>query len=371
MKKITGIFALTIFLLASVQTGFVSCTSGLDGDGVDSIYYPGPNLPENSNYRNPVWEPDFDLGTVFKGPSSYYGIPSETQWSAGITYCGSVLTSNNLMDWSFNKDRTAFPLTPDTVTLGSETTIYNRPKWAEGRIHSMTAGFARTLASYWLFYQIGETPAIGVAYGTSPQGPYLDFGKLLDADHTNTTSIKDPFFIVVGTRFYLFYSTEDGTYVQELTLRKKQMPAFRNAPVKVANANFRDVAVYSNDGNFYIFGTVNNGDKTQINYARAEAVTGPYADKDGKNLLDGNGALVIESGSQLINPENVCGIFADFYATSFILYNVTDASKPTLASGYNRRPLVMNKIAINEEGWIEGVVAPQSGWTAPKFRDKE
>lgn len=368
MKKLISIFILAILVLCTVPTTFTSCTSGLDGDGTDSIYYPGNTSPQNSSYRNPVWEPDFELGTIFKGPATYVAISSETQWAAGITYCGAALISSNLMDWTFNPDRTAFMLEPDSTNKA-----YARPEWAEGRIHSMSGNFARTITSspYWLFYQIGDTPAIGVASATSPQGPYKDLGKFLDVTNTSSNEIKDPFFIVIGTRFYLFYSTEDGSYIQEITLRAGQKPGFRNAPEKISNSSFSDVAVYRKGSYFYIFGTVKNGDRTQINYARAEAITGPYLDGTGNSLLSNDGMLVIDNGDQLINPTNVCGIFADFNEDDFILYNVTDITKPTLASGYNRRPLMLNKLVISADGWIESTIKPYMGWTSPKFIDKD
>lgn len=371
MKRLAIVTIAAFIVLGSIPTTFISCTD-IMGDGVDSIYYPGTTLPQNTSYRNPVWEPDFELGTIYKGATNYIAIGSETQWAKGITYCGPTLTSTNLMDWSFNQN-VAFPLKPDTVVAGTETTIFKRPDWAEGRIHSMTAAFARTVpgTSYWMFYQIGDTPAIGAAFARSPQGPFSDMGKMMDTADSGSQTITHPYFIVVGTRFYLFYSTESGTYCQELSIRRGTMPTLRNAAVKVSNESFTDVAVYRKGDYFYLFGRVMNGNSSQINYARAEAITGPYVDKSGTNLTEGNGIPLIESNDKLINPENVCGIFADFYEDDFILYNVTDSEKPTQDSGYNRRPLVMDRLNITEEGWVEGTIKPTYGWTSPKFKDKE
>ncbi|MFT3739948.1 MAG: family 43 glycosylhydrolase [Breznakibacter sp.] len=370
MKKIIGLAIIVAIGVFSIPVSFTSCTD-VSGDGIDSLYYSGSTLPQNSSYRNPVWEPDFELGTVFKGATSYTGIGSETQWTGGITYCAPVISSNNLMDWKFNSI-TAFPLVNDTVVSGTETTVYKRPDWAEGRIQSMTAGFARTIAStsYWLFYQIDGHQAIGAACAKAPQGPYSDLGKLIDNTNTVSTSLQDPFFIVVGTRFYLFYTTETGTYVQELTLRRSQLPTLRNAPVKVSEAGFGDVSVYRKDNYFYLLGIVENGSGTEIRYGRSTAVTGPYADKDGNELLSGTGTLLIENGVQLVNPNNVCGVFADINNDDFILYNVTDLLKPVMGSGFNRRPLAMDKLDMDEDGWFGGTVKPMTGWTSPMFIDK-
>lgn len=372
MKKAFNILIIIVAITAifAIPGTFISCTD-IAGDGIDSILYEGSTLPQSTSYRNPVWEPDLELGTIFKGPTTYVAIGSETQWAKGITYCAPTLISGNLMEWTFNSN-TAFPLEPDTVVAGSETTIYKRPDWAEGRVHSMTAGFARTIVStsYWLFYQIGDSHSIGAACARSPQGPYSDFGDFLNLTHTGSTTISDPFFIVVGTRFYLLYTTEDGSYIQELTLKRNQIPTLRNAAVKISGTGFGDVAVYRKGDYFYIFGTVVQDGVKQIHYARSSAIMGPYSDVDGIDLLTNNGTLLIRNGDQLNNPENVCGIFTDINDVNFILYSVTDKSKAFLASGYNRRPLMLNKLTLNESFWFEGTITPEIGWTSPKFVDK-
>lgn len=367
MKNTIKIILITLILFSLLPATFISCTD-VEGDGIDSILYPGSTLPQNTGYRNPVWEPDFELGTIFRGATNYVAIASETQWANGITYNSPILISSDLMRWNFNSIM-AYPSQADTVTVGTEQTIYKRPDWAEGRIHSMTAGFARTIAStsYWMFYQMGEEQSIGVSYSRAPQGPYVDLGRFFSNTDIGTSTLKEPFFMIVGTRFYLFYSTETGSWIQEITLRRAGMPTLRNDPVKISEATFHDPAVYRKGNYFYLFGNVTNGETTQIRYARSNDIMGPYLQPDGTALLTGNGTLLIESGTRLMNPQNVCGIFADQENNDFILYNVTDVEKPQLASGYNRRPLMLNHLNINEEGWIEGTITPEIGWASPKF----
>jgi hypothetical protein len=367
MKNTFKIILITLMLFSLLPATFVSCTD-VEGDGIDSILYPGSTLPQNNSYRNPVWEPDFEMGTIFRGATNYIAIASETQWAKGITYHSPVLISSNLMRWNFNSI-TAFPSKPDTVTVGTERTIYKRPDWAEGRIHSMTAGFARTIAStsYWMFYQIGDQQAIGVSYARAPQGPYVDLGRFISNTDLGTTTLKEPFFMIVGTRFFLLYSTETGSWIQEITLRRAGMPTLRNAPVKLSEAVFHDLAVYRKGNYFYLFGTVTNGETSEVRYARATDIMGPYSLADGSTLMAGNGTLLIQNGTRLINPENICGIFPDQSNQDFILYNVTDVEKPQLTSGFNRRPLMLNHIKFNEQGWIEGTITPEIGWASPKF----
>jgi len=370
MKQIFSAFILIVAVIVTIPGSFVSCTD-IAGDGIDSVYYTESTLPQNTSFRNPVWEPDLELGTVFAGPSNYVAIGSETQWANGLTYCAPTLLSSKLMSWSFNSN-TAFPLNPDTIISGSDTSIYVRPNWAEGRLHSMAAGFTKTVptTSYWLFYQLGETQAIGVSCAKAPQGPYKDFGKLLDNSTTGSTKLKDPYFFVSGTKFYLLYSTEEGSFLQNLTLKKNTMPGLSDAPIKLTGSEFTDVAIYKKGDFFYLFGTVKDGENTQIRYARSTDAEGPFVDKDGKDMLTSSGTLLIESGEQMIDPQNVCGIFSDITGIDFILYNATDKTKLTLESGYNRRPLMMNVIKTTEDGWFDGVVTSINGWTSPKFTNK-
>lgn len=371
MKQIFSTLILIFAFSLGLSISFQSCTD-IAGNGVDSVFYSSSSLPLNTSYRNPVWEPDLELGAVFAGPSNYIAIGSESEWTDGITHCAPTLLSNNLMNWTFNAN-TAFPLIPDTIVSNNDTAIYVRPSWAGGRVHSITAGFAKTIptTSYWLFYQLGETQAVGVSCAKAPQGPYKDFGKLFDVSQTGKTKLTNPYFIVVGIKFYLLYSTEDGSYIQTLTMKKNTMPVLKNAPVKISGSAFTDVALYKKGTDFYLFGTVKNGEKSEIRYARSSTAEGPFVDKEGKDLLTGNGTLLIESGEQLINPQNVCGIFSDVTDLDFILFNATDKTKTTLSSGYNRRPLLLNAIELTEDGWFKEVISPVLGWTSPKFTTTE
>lgn len=371
MKRLNNIFTLVPSILGMVSLLFVSCTD-IDGDGVGTVDYNGSTLPQNTSYRNPVWEPDFELGTIFKGASTYIAIASETEWAAGLPYCGPIITSTNLMDWN-KYTNTAFPYVTDTVISGTDTIIYKRPDWASGRLHSMAAGFTKTIpgTSYWLFYQLGDEPAIGVATGRSGQGPYSDFGKLLGTENTGSQSITDPFFFIKGTNTYLLYSTENGSYLQQLTMKRNAIPTLKNAAIQLTGSTMSDVAIYFKNDFYYLFGTVMVNGQSEIHYGRSENINGPFVDANGTDLMSGTGTTLIQGGTQLIDPNNVCGVFTDYNEDDFLLYNVTDATKPLMASGYNRRPLVMHKLEINEEGWITNTIQPAVGWTTPKFIDKE
>jgi len=69
MKQIFSAIIFIIAVIIASPATFISCTD-VTGNGVDSVYYSGSKLAQDSSYRNPVWEPDLELGAVFAGPSN-------------------------------------------------------------------------------------------------------------------------------------------------------------------------------------------------------------------------------------------------------------------------------------------------------------
>ena len=94
-----------------------------DGDGEGEFEWTGSENPQNTSYRNPVWEPSLAGGTVFKAASSFVAISSETQWAAGVDYCCPTLQSSNLMDWA-NNPRCLLPSTSPANLMKMETRLW-------------------------------------------------------------------------------------------------------------------------------------------------------------------------------------------------------------------------------------------------------
>ncbi len=375
MKKIYNLILPALLACTVIPGSLVSC-SDVGGDGIDSVLWEGSENPENISFRNPVWEPSLEAGTVYKGASLYVAVSSETQWSAGINYRLPSITSTDLMRWTFSQ-QTAFMSDTAAVSVdkdGNKTYDYTgvMPLWTENRITSISADFAKTVSGtpYWMLYQPEGENAIGVAYSTSQQGPFTDLGALLKAEDLGVESLFDPFIVVFSTKFYMLYSTENGAYIQELGLKKASMPTLKGSPVQVAGPDFADVALYRTDNkHYYLFGTVANGDKTEIRYAFCESATGKYTDKNGLGLLEGsNGELLIQGNDTNINPENVSRVFENGDGIQFIAYNATNVGNETMVSGFARRPLFITPCELDENGWFKDVVTPTTGWTTPRFK---
>lgn len=354
MKKIINILCGVAALAFLIPMG--SCTDN-GGDGIDSIEWNGSQNPENTSFRNPVWEPSLEGGTIVRGASMYVAISATSQWAPGLTYFCKTLTSNDLMSWNAGND--AFSI-PDSLVSS-----------VTARVNSLSVDYARTVtgANYWMFYTMQDSAYIGVATATTAAGPYNDRGAFIKASDVNSTTISDPFFIVASNAFYLCYTTDDGTYIQRLRLNRSAGASKQGAATKIAGTGFGDVAIVRESSNrFYIMGTVSNGTSKEIHYAMASSISGSYHDKAGTSLIDGStGENLISNGEQMVNPENpMRGFFNTDRTHIFLAYNATEQGNETMKSGFARKPMLIAPIEIGEDGWLTAVQA-QKGWTKPRF----
>lgn len=341
-----GLFAMA---LMPVTTG----CADMEGDGIDSVLWEGSTNPENTQFRNPAIEPSVEAGTVFRGSAMYVALSATSQWTPGLTQHCLALTSNNVVNWSVSNS-TAF--TEETL-----------PLWATGRINSLSADYAKTVAraNNWLFYTTEGTEGIGAAYSaTAAQGPYTDLGQL--ALKTTTAQVANPFFLVASAASnVLCYDTEDGVYLQELTLKAGSC-TLKGSPTLIAGTQFTDICLYRESAsNIYLFGVCDG----EIRYARAESIKGPYLDKNGTSILEGSkGEPLIAANGDYVNPTNPMRAFLNEDETHlFLCYNATEAAMPTMASGYARRPMFIEPIELDEAGWLVGTHTPKKGWTGPRF----
>lgn len=351
-SKIFNIFA----AVAVGVTLLCSCTD-MDGDGIGTATWEGSVNPENTSFHNPVWEPSLDAGTIVRGAGGFTAVSTTTQWANGVTFYCPTLNSNNLTTW----------------TSGNQAFIEEElPAWAEGRINSITIDYARAItgATYWMFYTLEGQNTIGVATATTAAGPYVDKGEFLKAEDLGVTTLKDPFLIVASTNYYLAYTTENGTYVQKLSL--KRTGATRSGqPTLIANAQMGDVGIVRVSATqFYLIGTCKDGNATSLRYGKAEKITGPYLDKNDADMAETSvGEPIVVGGTEIVNPENPMRGFLNSAGTHiYLAYNATEAGKEQMQSGFARKPLFIAPLELDEEGWFKQVVTAQKGWTQPLFQ---
>lgn len=367
MKKYIKFLAFS----AAIALSMTACD---DADGEGQFTWEGSENPEHTSYRNPVWEPSLAGGTVFKAASNFVGISQETQWAKGLPYACPSLQSPDIMKWSSNQQAFSYPEVATDAETGATTTIPGSyPEWISGKITHVSADFARTIAgaNYWLIYASDDDNAFGAATASSGPGPYNDLGKFLSAEELGVSTLRYPGFSVIAqVNYYLGYTTEDGSYLQGLTLRRGQAPTKKGAAVKVSNADFQDIILFRSNSNvYYLIGTVTTGGKTEIRYGRSNSATGPFLDKSGASIADGasQGELLVTNGTQYGNPCNPMRMFQGENGFFYLAYNATMAGNEVMPSGYARQPLFINPVEIDDDGWFTSVIEPKAGWTTPRY----
>lgn len=339
----------------------------------DHFIYEGSENPEHYSYRNPVWEPSLAGGTVFKAASNFVGFSQETQWAKGLDYPVPAIQSSDLMKWSSNQQAFKYPVFSINEAGETVTTPGTYPEWVSGRITNVSADFARTIAgaNYWMIYESEADNAFGAASAAAAPGPYTDMGKFLSAEDLGVKTLTHPSFAITQqVNNYLGYTTENGSYIQGLTIRRGSAPTLKGAPEKVSGPEFQDIVIWrSNDGKFYLLGTVSNGSGTEIRYGISSKATGPYVDRNGVELTNGdsNGELLVSDASVYKNPCNPMRVFQAENGYFYVAYNATMAGNEVMPSGFKRQPLFINPVEADEDGWFTSVIKPEIGWTTPRF----
>ncbi len=338
--------ALIMVLLAG---SMLSCTD-IQGDGIDTVIWEGSVLPEDSCYRNPVWEPDLSYPTVFSAAVGYFAFGTSNEWSPGLEYTAPVLSSNDLMNWRLRGEA-----------------FNEKPDWSDAKISRISAAFAKTKGAYYVFYQL-DGDIIGMSGSKAPQGPYVDFGQLISADDLGVASLSNPFFFPFGSSAYLYYNDGTGMSGVQLTLEKDTIASIKGDPFKVAGAGISSMNMMKWGNYYYLFAVAEDGDNSTVGVARSGSVDGPFLDKDGQSLLDGTGTPLLTGSAEegYVAVNHVGGVFEDSNGELWILYQVTDVEKPELSSGTERHPLMLTKLKMDEDGWPTGTMNPLGGWNYPK-----
>lgn len=345
MKKIFAIVLLPLLLGV-----MISCTD-VKGDGMGTVIWQGSTVPQDSSFRNPVWEPDLSYPSVYKAAVGFYAIGSDKEWSPGLKLTAPVLSSTNLMSWDQRGEALA-----------------EKPAWSESLISAVSAGFAKTKGTYYMFYELGSE-GIGMGSSKAPQGPFTDYGMLIDSESTGLSKCTKPFFFAFGSKSYLFYQGGDGVYGQELILNKTGIAELKGEKFKLTGTAIESINMLKLDDYYYLFGAVEDGDASRLTIARAEEITGPFLDKDGNSLMSGEGTLLLKAEASMgfVAVNHIAGIIEDSNDDLWVAYQATDIDMPNLSSGEPRHPLVISRIELDESGWPTQVFEAVKGWNYPKF----
>lgn len=212
---------------------------------------------------------------------------------------------------------------------------------------------------FYLYYAVStfgkQLSAIGLA--TSPTlDPsatnycWTDCGPVIQSTNGGDYNAIDPSLMEDkdGTLWLAFGSYWQGIYLTKLNaetgLHDTNSPFFHlawNHSIEASCLTWRDDYYYL----FVNWGRCCAGTNStyEVRIGRSHAVTGPYLDKDGKDLVDGGGTKFLESTGRFIGPGHI-GILKD-NGTIWFSYHYYDAATE------GRSRLALGKLAWTKDGW--------------------
>jgi hypothetical protein len=311
---------------------------------------PVPRLPQSQPVSGSVYL--HDPGTLIKEGGFYF------IYADGLGIAGSY--STDLRNWDYT----------DPVFPG------NPPAWTTKAVTNFTGYFwAPDIAwfngRYNLYYACSQWATINSAIGlvTTPSlvSPvWTDQGKVIQSNPLGQTTTNtdltaynciDPSILVDtnGTVWMSFGSYSDGILILQLDpVTGKRIST--NSPIyRVANngatffSNGEEAScLYQHGGFYYLFvnfgGCCSGIDSTyNIRVGRSTSVTGPYYDKNGINLTNGGGTMVLESTARFIGPGHPA-ILND-NGTNWFTYHYYDGNENGSAK------LGLSRLYWSADGW--------------------
>lgn len=200
------------------------------------------------------------------------------------------------------------------------------PKWERKELGYQSLNiWAPTVSehggTWYLYYSVSSfglnTSAIGLMTNAAldPETPgegWVDQGLVLKSNGKDNWNAIDPWRIDLadGRAFLAYGSFWDGIKMRELDPVSGKLLAADTPVYDLASrqgAGIEATTIIEHDGRFYLFVSFDQCckgvDSTySIHVGRADAVTGPYLDKDGKPMLEGGGSLFLGKTGRFIGP---------------------------------------------------------------------
>lgn len=175
---------------------------------------------------------------------------------------------------------------------------------------------------YLLYYSVSrfgeQTSAIGLATNTtldpeSPDYAWEDKGPVIQSSEGDPYNAIDPSLLLASDgRLWMAYGSYwEGIHLIELDPETGLRLDEQAAPKRLAHADSIEAATLIQRGDYYYLfinhGTCCRGVNStyHILVGRSESPEGPYLDKEGRDLADGGGTLILESEGDRIGPGHV------------------------------------------------------------------
>jgi len=316
---------------------------GIDG----SAFNLQPEAAE-AVYSNPLFEPDLADPTIIRAADKwFYAYGTENTWDDGHKLV-PVIRSADLVNWAYVGE--AFQA---------------RPAWKDGGVWAPE--IALVDGKYYLYYALSTwgdpNPGIGLAIADQPEGPFIDYGKVLDSESTGVSNSIDPtLFIKDGLKYLVWGSLGGGIHMIELSHDGKRIIGSKK---KLAGGAFEAAYIYPKNGYYYLFvstGTCCDGSSSQyrVVVGRSENFDGPFLTRHGVDLMqynywwspdiDNMDGIILLGNSAIAGPGHNGQIITDDRGDDWFIYHAIERSDPLLPGGATRRPLFMDKIAW-QDGW--------------------
>lgn len=277
-------------------------------------------------YHNPVVDTSLPDPTLIKCEDGYFYLYA-TENIRNVP----ILRSVNLVDWEL---------------IGTAFTDDSRPNFEpKGRVWAPDIN--KIGDKYVLYYAMsvwgGEwTCGIGCAIADSPEGPFIDCGKLFRSNEIGVKNSIDPFYIEDNGTKYLFWGSFRGIYVIELTddgLAVKE----GSTPVLIAGTAYEGTYIHKKNGYYYLFastGTCCEGLKSTYTtvVGRSDKLMGPYVDKKGKRMLDNHHEILIHKSDKFVGTGHNSEIVTDNEGNDWIFYHAFKVTNP------DGRVLMLDKV---------------------------
>src|SRR5215469_7262972 len=280
-----------------------------------------------------------DPSTIIKEGDQYYVFG--TGW--GIMY----KSSPDLIHWKH--------LTP----VFSDPPAWTGPAVPEFQGHFWAPDIIRVDGKFLLYYAVStwgkQVSAIGMATSptldqSAPNYKWTDCGMVIASTNGSDYNTIDPSAMLDddGKLWLTFGSYWHGIYLTQLDpqtgLRTKDQTVYHLA----WNHSIEASCLTRHDHFYYLFvnwGTCCQGTNStyEVRMGRATQVTGPYLDRNGKDLENGGGSKFLESTGRFIGPGHI-GILKDG-DTIWFSYHYYDAA----TSGRSR--LAVGKLGWTKDGW--------------------
>jgi arabinan endo-1,5-alpha-L-arabinosidase len=264
-------------------------------------------------------------------------------------------------------------------TAGSRVFPAGPPAWVDNAVPgydpnnwSWAPDVAYFNGQYHVYYSVSSWGTIDSVIGlvTSPSlisPTWTDQGKVVQSDaspccvqpETDTTTFNciDPSILqdTNGTIWMVYGSYSDGILVTQIdpSTGKRLNPASIGTKIASSSASFfsnttEGAHIHQRGGYYYLFlnygGCCAGLDSTyNIRVGRSTSVTGPYLDKNGINMLNAGGTVLLESTGRFIGPGHP-GILVENGTNWFTYhyYNANNNGAPTLG---------LNQLFWATDGW--------------------